>query len=214
MIINRWGKYRALADFADVKVGEVIDVTGVLCGISQVMWLCRSLVSDWTNWDLPVEPVENQPHFDVSKQRVPFSTVKLQMREESLKELTSDVRAGKPTALAVIRSLRKHAAAGEQGAIEALAELQGVHTSLSSPSPLTDNRKPITDHPKCLSCPYASGWDSVGTAYCSQPLGIATLFDTITKFPVTDEQYCSHHPEAKTVPCPPPSEENSKSTER
>jgi len=203
MIVKRWGKYRALADFAGVKSGEVIDVTGVLCGTSQVMWLCRSLVSDWHDWDIPVVPIENQPHFDVRTQRVPFSTVKRQMREESLKELSPDAREGKPTALAVIRSLRKHAAAGEQGAIEALAELRG---SLTSPSPLTENRLPITDHPKCLTCPYATGWDSVGTAYCSQPLGIATLFDTITKFPVTDEQYCSHHPEANTVPCPPPSE--------
>jgi hypothetical protein len=172
MIVNRWGKYRALADFANVKQDEVIDVTGVLCGTRQVMWICRSRVSDWTDWDLPVEPVENQPHFDVRKQRVPFSAVKRQMREEN-------------------------AAAGKQRAIEALAELQGVHTSLSSLSPLTDNRKLTTDHPKCLTCPYASGWDSVGTAYCSQPLGIATLFDEATRFPVTDEQYCSHHPQAK-----------------
>ena len=37
MIVKRWGKYRALADFAGVKSGEVIDVTGVLCGTSQVM---------------------------------------------------------------------------------------------------------------------------------------------------------------------------------
>ena len=184
MMVNRWGKYRALADFADVKQGEVIDVTGVLCGTRQVMWICRTRVSDWTDWDLPVEPVENQPHFDVRKQRVPLSTVK----REILEGISEAGKSADLAVITIIQSLCKHADAGEQGAIEALAALRG---------PLTDNRQPITDHPKCLTCPYAFGWDSVGTAYCSQPLGIATLFDEATRFPVTDEQYCSHHPQAK-----------------
>jgi len=162
MIVKRWGKYRALADFANVLLGEVIDVTGVICDKREVMWLCRGCVSDWTHWDLPVEPVEK-------------------------KERSSEL-------VEVIRLLQVHALAGEQGAIEALAELRG---SLPSPASLTDNREPITDHPKCLTCSYASTWDSAGTAYCSQPLGIATLFDETTRFPVTDEQYCSHHPQAK-----------------
>jgi hypothetical protein len=188
MIVKRWGKYRALADFADVKVGEIIEVTGVICDSTQVIWVCRGRVSDWHDWDLSVEPVENQPHFDVRKQRVPFSTVKRQMREENLRVLSADAREGKPTATAVIALLKESAAAGEQGAIEALVELRAG---------LTDNRQLTTDHPKCLTCPYAFGWDSVGTAYCSQPLGIATLFDEATRFPVTDEQYCSHHPQAK-----------------
>jgi hypothetical protein len=191
MIVKRWGKYRALVDFADVKQGEVIDVSGVVCGKQEIMWLCRGRVSDWTHWDLPVEPIENQPHFDVRQQRVPFSTVKRQMREQNLHVLSADAREGKPTAAAVIALLKERAAAGEQGAVEALAELRAVHSSL------TENRQLTTDHPKCLTCPYAFGWDSVGTAYCSQPLGIATLFDEATRFPVTDEQYCSHHPQAK-----------------
>jgi len=195
MIVNRWGKYRALQDFpdvarsADVRLDEVIDVTGVLCGTRQVMWLCRGRVSDWNDWDLPVEPVENQPHHAVRETRPKFSEVKRQMREDNLQALTADAREGKPTALAVIRSLRVHANAGETGAIEALVELQ---------SSLTKNRQPTTDnHPKCLTCPHSSAWDSSGVGYCTQPLGIASLFDEHTRFPVTDEQYCSNHPECK-----------------
>lgn len=179
MIVKRWGKYRALADFANVLLGEVIDVTGVICDKQEIMWLCRGRVSDWTHWDLPVEPVENQPHFDVRATRPRLTSIKQCDKKERTSELVE-----------VIRLLQVHALAGEQGAIEALAELQGS-------SPLTENRLPITDHPKCLTCPYATGWDSVGTAYCSQPLGIATLFDEATRFPVTDEQYCSHHPQVK-----------------
>lgn len=190
MIVNRWGKYRALADFADVKSGEIIDVTGVVCGSKEVMWACRSRISDWHNWELPVEPVENQPHFDVRTQRVPFSKVKRQMREENLRELLPGVRQGNSDSLLGIQMIRDRAVAGDVEATQQLSALLNVL--------LADSRLPTADgHPKCLTCPYASGWDSVGTAYCSQPLGIASLFDEATRFPVTDEQYCSHHPQAK-----------------
>ena len=54
MIVKRWGKYRALEDFADVKKDDVIDVTGVTEGPHEIMWACNGRISDWHDWDVPV----------------------------------------------------------------------------------------------------------------------------------------------------------------
>ena len=194
MIVKRWGKYTAVETFADVAEGDVIDVTGVTERDHQIMWVCNKRVSDWHDWDIPVLPVENQPHEQSD------------IMQRSRRNVASDARLGELTAFAVIALLKEHAAAGEQGAIEALAELRKESLTLERPSSV-DTPMNYSDmkgvslihngHPKCDSCPFGKGWDSSGLGFCTQPLGISTLFDENVRFPITDEQYCSHHPEAR-----------------
>jgi hypothetical protein len=196
MIVKRWGKYRALEDFADVKKDDVIDVTGVMEGPHEIMWACNGRISDWHTWDIPVVG----PQTSVITQNDNVRRVKSLLR----KSLVADTRELKPSAVAIISLLKERAAAGESGAIDALEELRaesGIGSQLSGIgqklSSLADNRLPMTDHLKCLTCSHSSGWDSSGLGFCTQPLGISSLFDENARFPITDEQYCSNHSEVK-----------------
>lgn len=232
MIVKRWGKYRALEDFADVKKDDVIDVTGVMEGPHEIMWASNGRISDWHDWDIPVVG----PQTTISTQNDNERRVKSLLR----KSLVADARELKPSAVAIIALLKERAAAGEAGAIEALEELRveyqkadnrpqitdnGPECKLSiikqrdsaitisgsdslshdcdivfqvqSDSSLADARSPTASHPKCVMCSHSAGWDSSGLGFCTQPLGISSLFDEHARFPITDEQYCSNHSEVK-----------------
>ena len=194
MIVKRWGKYRALEDFADVKKDDVIDVTGVMEGPHEIMWACNGRISDWHTWDIPVVG----PQTSVITQNDNVRRVKSLLR----KSLVADTRELKPSAVAIISLLKERAAAGETGAIDALEELRAEYNSEvggreSEVTSLADVRSPIAFHPKCVTCSHSAGWDSSGLGFCTQPLGISSLFDEHARFPITDEQYCSNHPQVK-----------------
>jgi hypothetical protein len=198
MIVKRWGKYRALEDFADVKKDDVIDVTGVVEGSHEIMWACNGRISDWHDWDVPVIAFQSS----VIGQKV--------KTRGNLKQLAKDARECEPSAVAIISLLKERAAAGESGAIDALEELRAEYNSevggREYPSGYSQGSSEVVQlsvvcnlpsHPKCLTCSHSSGWDSSGLGFCTQPLGIPSLFDENARFPITAEQYCSNHPQVK-----------------
>ena len=183
MIVNRWGKYRALEDFADVKKGEVIDVTGVVHVTQEIMWACDGCIGEWYNWDIPVEAISNG------------SPIALQRRRQE-RTLGSDAEEHRvprnecrpPTSEKAIG--RRNTKKVEE--IPIIREHDFLFCQRT--------------HPTCRTCSHAAGWDSAGVAYCSEPLGIATLFDVIVKFPITDEHYCSNHLASSDEKLPPTSD--------
>jgi hypothetical protein len=198
MIVKRWGKYRAVEDFADVKKDDVIDVTGVMEGPHEIMWASNGRISDWHDWNIPVIGFHSSV---IPRQGLPRGVgQKLKSRGNS-KQLAKDSRECKPSAVAIISLLKERAAAGESGAIDALEELYAEYNSevggRESEVVQLSVVCNLTSHPKCLTCSHSAGWDSSGLGFCTQPLGISSLFDEHARFPITDEQYCSNHSEVK-----------------
>ena len=207
MIVKRWGKYRALEDFADVKKDDVIDVTGVMEGPHEIMWACNGRISDWHDWDVPVIGFQSSV---IPRQGLPRGVGQKVKTRGNLKQLAKDARECEPSAVAIISLLKERAAAGESGAIDALEELRAEYNSevggREYPSGYSQGSTEVVQlsvvcnlpsHPKCVTCSHSAGWDSSGLGFCTQPLDIPSLFDEHTCFPITDEQYCSNHSEVK-----------------
>ena len=175
MIVKRWGKYRALEDFADVKKDDVIDVTGVMEGPHEIMWACNGRISDWHEWDIPVVG--------------PQTTISTQNDNVRRRKSLSGSNAVSTACDVIDRMTVESEVGGREypsGYSQGSSEVVQLSVVCNLPS-----------HPKCLTCSHSSGWDSSGLGFCTQPLGISSLFDENARFPITDEQYCSNHSQVK-----------------